>query len=1071
MIAAHPGAGVDDCIIPVVGECDDSCLDDARGMSGDPAGHGRRAAPAPSPVVEGVVGAGTGMTCLGYKGGIGPRRGRARRIHRRRARDDQLRRRRGARRRRRSDRPTAPGRRRSFGRDAGRGQLHRVVATDAPLSHSPVRARSPAAPASAWPAPARPPTTAAARSSARSAPRTAGRGWPRRWWSRDEVAARPQRLVRGDGRSDGGGGVEQPLRRRHRGRRRRQLLARPPARPRAGAAPCPRPGALALAAVRNRPVEFAPAARELGRGAKDLGATGQVRQGSGEGALGRRSVGRVAHRRLGRGGGDDGPECRSRRHHRRSGRRPMPIRRVSRCASHAPRSRPNVPGAAGAVRARRRSVRSRRSRRRARSGSASSSTPAATPALPSLGTIVATEGGPGYATTSSRVGVPHPVPSAARSARLPARRQPRYRHVAADQLRAAASDSSATTSTASAVRRSSSARAPISTAPRSQPTTSRSCSTRSASTRSISTATPTARSSAQTFAVRHGDRLRTLVLDASYPVEGQDPWYRDRTAAIVDAVRLRVQTLARVRVARWRSDPTDPGRQRQAARAPVARARRTTATATACTMTVDPGDIGLVAGVGRVRQPGDLPRARRRDPRATSTRPIRSCAAACGSSRENEPRAAVAVPRQYSQGLYVAATATTTRNCGTSRPRSPIGRRSTPRRSRTCAPPTPTLLPVHDLRLDPLVLDRVPRVHRSGRRRRTACSRCRRPRDYPDVPTLRAVGRARLARRHRRARTSSRRASRTRRSSSITNGTHVMAVSDFGRCASNIAVRFVATKSAGDTRCASKYNEVPLLEAFPRTSPMPRPHRRARACNRRCSTGGSRPWRRTRSARCCRGGSPTTTATGVGFAADASRYTGERSREFKLQELRFVDDVAVSGTLNWDRTTGWIDATVTVAGPHGESGQLQLHWNDWEPTRQRRVQGQIGGRPVDLQLPQHREQRRSRWRDRRRSAFAVAVVGGAVRGRWGRHRRGPMTALPVHWDTCTWWVEDARCGRIAVAVDPVDASAGTIPIGFELYPRSRRPRRRRARSSRPRAAPASLHVEPSELPRSVPATA
>ncbi|MDQ3781446.1 MAG: alpha/beta hydrolase, partial [Actinomycetota bacterium] len=40
---------------------------------------------------------------------------------------------------------------------------------------------------------------------------------------------------------------------------------------------------------------------------------------------------------------------------------------------------------------------------------------------------------------------------------------------------------------------------------------------------------------AQTFAVRHPHRLRTLTLDAAYPVEGLDPWYRDINRAIVDA--------------------------------------------------------------------------------------------------------------------------------------------------------------------------------------------------------------------------------------------------------------------------------------------------------------------------------------------------------------------------------------------------------------------------------------------------------------------------------------------------------------------------------------------------------
>ena len=38
------------------------------------------------------------------------------------------------------------------------------------------------------------------------------------------------------------------------------------------------------------------------------------------------------------------------------------------------------------------------------------------------------------------------------------------------------------------------------------------------------------------FALRHPDRVRTLVLDASYPVSDQDPWYRDTNRAIRDAL-------------------------------------------------------------------------------------------------------------------------------------------------------------------------------------------------------------------------------------------------------------------------------------------------------------------------------------------------------------------------------------------------------------------------------------------------------------------------------------------------------------------------------------------------------
>ncbi len=79
LMREDPGIGTDDVIIPIVAECDDSFLSDARRMqvtaadvavaleAARAAGAARvRAAPA-----EGAVGAGTGMSCLGFKGGIG----------------------------------------------------------------------------------------------------------------------------------------------------------------------------------------------------------------------------------------------------------------------------------------------------------------------------------------------------------------------------------------------------------------------------------------------------------------------------------------------------------------------------------------------------------------------------------------------------------------------------------------------------------------------------------------------------------------------------------------------------------------------------------------------------------------------------------------------------------------------------------------------------------------------------------------------------------------------------------------------------------------------------------------
>jgi D-aminopeptidase len=76
LMEEDPGIGTDDVIIPIVAECDDSFLNDARRMqvSRDDVREARDAARAsaggPAPA-EGAVGAGTGMSCLGFKGGIG----------------------------------------------------------------------------------------------------------------------------------------------------------------------------------------------------------------------------------------------------------------------------------------------------------------------------------------------------------------------------------------------------------------------------------------------------------------------------------------------------------------------------------------------------------------------------------------------------------------------------------------------------------------------------------------------------------------------------------------------------------------------------------------------------------------------------------------------------------------------------------------------------------------------------------------------------------------------------------------------------------------------------------------
>jgi D-aminopeptidase len=70
-LAADRLVGTDHVVIPVVGECDDSWLNDVRTVQVEAEDAARALAAATADVQQGAVGAGTGMVCFDRKGGIG----------------------------------------------------------------------------------------------------------------------------------------------------------------------------------------------------------------------------------------------------------------------------------------------------------------------------------------------------------------------------------------------------------------------------------------------------------------------------------------------------------------------------------------------------------------------------------------------------------------------------------------------------------------------------------------------------------------------------------------------------------------------------------------------------------------------------------------------------------------------------------------------------------------------------------------------------------------------------------------------------------------------------------------
>ena len=70
-MARDPRVGVEEVVIPVVGECDDSWLSDARLAHVQPSDVAAAVVAATADFAQGAVGAGSGMSCFEWKGGIG----------------------------------------------------------------------------------------------------------------------------------------------------------------------------------------------------------------------------------------------------------------------------------------------------------------------------------------------------------------------------------------------------------------------------------------------------------------------------------------------------------------------------------------------------------------------------------------------------------------------------------------------------------------------------------------------------------------------------------------------------------------------------------------------------------------------------------------------------------------------------------------------------------------------------------------------------------------------------------------------------------------------------------------
>ena len=178
----------------------------------------------------------------------------------------------------------------------------------------------------------------------------------------------------------------------------------------------------------------------------------------------------------------------------------------------------------------------------------------------------------------------------------------------------------------------------------------------------------------------------------------------------------------------------------------------------------------------------------------------------------------------------------------------------------------------------------------------------------------------------------------------VPNLGHVVTDSDEIGCTLGMVHRFVEKLTPGDTNCVQRVRPVRTVPRFARTASELAPLQALKGDNttdaqRRIAAAGLESvgdviaryyvtYNYVDSG--LRGGKLTYHATGTGY-------------EFELDEFRWTDDIAVSGTVAWDQVSNIITAHVTLKSSGTPVGTLQIRWNDADIDAMASVTGKIQG--------------------------------------------------------------------------------------------------------------------------------
>ncbi len=185
----------------------------------------------------------------------------------------------------------------------------------------------------------------------------------------------------------------------------------------------------------------------------------------------------------------------------------------------------------------------------------------------------------------------------------------------------------------------------------------------------------------------------------------------------------------------------------------------------------------------------------------------------------------------------------------------------------------------------------------------------------------------------------------------VRNVGHVTALADFDGCASGIVRRFITTLDAGDVSCAENASEIHVVPDFPRRlraapeASSAGPRDRSTAVDRRAAWAASWTVGDALARWVLMYGAEGHGLRGGRFVASGDYYSFEPV-QLRLRRARFVPDLGVSGRLTWDRRELRVHGRLRLSGAH--TGTLSISW----PTRATRavasIHGRLDGRPVRL---------------------------------------------------------------------------------------------------------------------------